>query len=153
MDKYTDYLGIDVSKKTLDVMTSQQKHFQFSNDLKRFREFAKIIPRDGLCIMEVTGIYHLQLATFLHSKSIAVSVVNSLSIKRFIQMNLKRNKTDKADAKMISLYGRTQTIELWEPMGSDLSKSKDVYQMMEQYIVIRASLKNKLDGLKALIIK
>ena len=112
MDKYTDYLGIDVSKKTLDVMTSQQKHFQFSNDLKGFREFAKIIPRDGLCITEVTGIYHLQLATFLHSKSIAVSVVNLLSIKRFIQMNLKRNKTDKADAKMISLYGRTQTIEL-----------------------------------------
>ncbi len=71
MDKYTDYLGIDVSKKTLDVMTSQQKHFQFSNDLKGFREFAKIIPRDGLCITEVTGIYHLQLATFLHSKSIA----------------------------------------------------------------------------------
>ena len=34
-------------------------------------------------------------------------------------------------------------------MGSDLSESKDVYQMMEQYIVIRASLKNKLDGLKS----
>ena len=64
MDKYTDYLGIDVSKKTLDVMTSQQKYFQLSNDLKGFREFAKIIPRDGLCIMKVTGIYHLQLASY-----------------------------------------------------------------------------------------
>ena len=64
MDKYTDYLGIDVSKNTLDVMNSEEKHFQFSNDLKRFRGLSKIIPRDSLCIMKVTGIYHLQLASY-----------------------------------------------------------------------------------------
>ncbi len=57
------------------LMNSEEKHFQFSNDLKGFRELSKIIPRDGLCIMEVTGIYHLQLATFLHD---ITPILNSL---------------------------------------------------------------------------
>ena len=147
MIQYTDYLGIDVSKLSLDVMNIEGEHFQFSNDLKGFKKLTKIVPENGLCIMEVTGIYHLQLATYLHSKSIAVSVVNPLRIKRFIQMHLKRNKTDKADAKMISLYGSTQTINLWEPVEASLLESKDLYQTMEQFITIRASLKNKLKEL------
>lgn len=149
MSTYSDYLGIDVSKLTLDVMNIEDKHFQYSNDLKGFKKLAKIIPKGSVCIMEVTGIYHLQLAAFLHSKSIAVSVVNPLRIKRFIQMHLKRNKTDKADAKMISLYGKTQAINLWEPVEVSLAESKEVYHTMEQFINMRASLKNKLEELKS----
>ena len=72
MGKYTDYLGIDVYKNILDVMNNEEKHFQFSNDLKGFREFAKIISRDSLCIMEITGIYHLQLFTFLHRQPLLI---------------------------------------------------------------------------------
>ena len=149
MNEYVDYLGIDVSKLTLDIMNVEGKHFQFSNDLKGFREFAKIIAKGSLCIMEVTGIYHLQLAAFLHGKSIAVSVVNPLRIKRFIQMHLKRNKTDKADAKMISLYGRTQIISIWEPLQASLAESKEVYHTMEQFINMRASLNNNLKELNS----
>lgn len=146
MNEFTDYLGIDISKNTIDIINSQDKHFQFSNDLKGFKNFLTIIPKGALCIMEVTGIYHLQLAVFFHSKLIAVSVVNPLRIKRFIQMNLKRNKTD---AKMICLYGKTQAIELWELLESCLSESKDVYNTMEHFINIRACLKNKLDEFRS----
>jgi transposase len=149
MNIYTDYLGVDISKETFDVVNKAGKHLQYCNNNKGFSKFYKSIPKGSLCVMEATGIYHLCLAKFLYSKEIAVSVVNPLRIKRFSQMHLRRNKTDKADAQIISLYAQTQGLELWEPAPQVIEQSKDTYQIMEQYIEFRAGLKNKLDALKS----
>lgn len=147
--KYTTIYGIDVSKDTFDVATIEGKHEQFDNTQKGFRSFLKDLDATALCVMEVTGIYHLELARFLYQQNIAVSVVNPLSIKRFIQMHLKRNKTDKADAKMIALYASKQEIALWKPSDKVLDKSADYYRLMEHLIQARADLKNVLDALKS----
>jgi len=149
MKNYTDYLGIDISKKTFDVTTKSGNHFKYENTKKGFAKFKRIIPKGSICAMEVTGIYHLELAKFLYNKDIPVSVVNPLKIKRFSQMNLRRNKTDKADSEMISRYAQTQSLELWEPAPYVVEQSKDTIQVMEQHIEFRAGLKNKLDGLKS----
>ena len=53
--------------------------------------------------MEVTAYYHFKLAYYLQENSILVSVENPLYVKRFIQMKLSKNKTDKSDSKMICL--------------------------------------------------
>ncbi len=149
MKTYSNYYGIDISKETFDVVDQNQKHSTYTNDSKGFAKFSKTIPENSLCIMEYTGVYYIQLAKHLFSKGISVSVQNPLRIKRFIQMNLQRNKTDKADAKMIRLYGEQQKVDLWKPEPEVLEHSKDVYQTMEQYIEFRAGLKNKIDGLKS----
>ena len=112
MSTYTDYLGIDISKETFDVVNKEGNHFQYSNTQKGFAKFKKEIPKNSLSTMEYTGIYHLNLAKYLHSKGVSVAVENPLRIKRFSQMHLKRNKTDKADAKMISLYSQNQNANL-----------------------------------------
>ena len=149
MNIYTDYLGIDISKETFDVMNKVGKHSHYCNNSKGFMRFYKTIPKGSLCIMEATGIYHLCLAKFLYSKGIAVAVANPLRIKRFSQMHLRRNKTDKADAQIISLYAQKQESELWKPAPQVIEQSKDIYQIMEQYIEFRVGLKNKLDALKS----
>ncbi|RLD71698.1 MAG: IS110 family transposase, partial [Bacteroidetes bacterium] len=146
---YTDYFGIDISKETFDVVNKNGKHFQFSNDIKGFAQFKRIITQGSICVMEVTGIYHLCLAKYLYSKNILTAVVNPLRIKRFSQMLLRRNKTDKADARMISLYAQDQKVDLWKPAPEVIEQSKDIYQTMEQYIEFKAGLKNKLDALKS----
>jgi transposase len=120
MNIYTDYLGIDISKETFDVLDKSGKHSQYSNNRKGFYRFKKKIKKGSLCIMEVTGIYHLKLATFLYSKDIAVSVVNPLRIKRFSQMHLRRNKTDKADAQIICKFGQEQNSDLWKPAPKEI---------------------------------
>ncbi len=147
--KYTIIYGIDVAKKTFDISTIKGEHLQFDNTQKGFKAFLEYLDATTLCVMEVTGIYHLELARFLYQQDIDVSVVNPLSIKRFIQMHLKRNKTDKADAKMIALYASTQEIFLWEPSNKLLEKSADYYGLMEHLIGARAGLKNVLDALKS----
>ena len=149
MNNYTDYLGFDISKETFDVVNKKKVHTQYTNDTKGFSNLYKVIPKGCLCVMEFTGIYHLRLAKFLYSKGIAVSIVNPLRIKRFSQMHLRRNKTDKADAQMISLYAQKQDVELWKPVPEVIEQSKDIYQIMEQYIEFRAGLKNKIDALKS----
>jgi len=149
MKEYVNVYGIDVSKETFDVFSLENKHIVFENKMSGFKKFKKIIKPMNLCVMEVTGIYHLQLATFLHKNGIDVSVVNPLSIKRFAQMHLKRNKTDKADAKIITQYGINQSPKLWEPCDKNIEESKDISQALEQMLNIRTSLKNKISGLKS----
>ena len=112
-------------------------------------KFKKTIKVNSVCVMEATGIYHLPLAKYLYTKGIYVSVVNPLRIKRYAQMKLNRNKTDKSDAKMITSYAQNQDVELWSPAPELIDQGKDLVQIIEQYIEFRAGLKNKKDALKS----
>ena len=143
MITYTDYLGIDISKETFDVVDVKGNYSQYSNNPKGFVKLKKNIPKGSLLTMEYTGIYYLNLAKYLHKKGICVAVENPLRIKRFSQMHLNRNKTDKSDAKMISLYSQKQDVNLWSPEPAEIEQGKDIYQVMEQYIEFRVGLKNK----------
>lgn len=149
MKAYSHYFGIDISKETFDVEDKNHNHICYTNDLSGYNKFFKTIPKDSLCVMEYTGVYYIRLAKYLYKKGVSVSVENPLRIKRFMQMHLRRNKTDKADAEMIRLFGETQQVKLWEPEPKVLEHSKDVSQTMEQFIEFRAGLKNKLDGLRS----
>lgn len=147
MRNYEYHIGIDISKATFDVINHDDSHQTYTNDVKGFAKFVKTIPENGLCTMEYTGIYYIELAKYLYKKGIPVSVVNPLRIKHFIQMQMKRNKTDKSDAQLIKLYSQQQSPSLWKPESKLIEQSKDIYQTKEQYIEFRIGLKNKLDGL------
>jgi len=90
MDKYNEIYGVDISKDVFDVMNSKGKYVKLSNDESGFKKFAKTIEKDSLIVMEATGYYHYCLAQYLYHKGYLVSVVNPLSVKRFIQMKLSK---------------------------------------------------------------
>jgi transposase len=54
--------------------------------------------------MEATGHYGEDLAEYLHTEQISISVVNPLQIKNFAKALLVRNKNDRIDAKIIAEY-------------------------------------------------
>lgn len=149
MNKNKQFFGIDISKDVFDVVDFKDNHHQFKNDVKGFKEFGKILTENSHCVMEVTGSYYQGLATWLHSKSVDVSVVNPLSVKRFIQMKLKTSKTDKMDAQMIRLYGESEHPELWEPPSKSLIEATELHKLIEMLVKQRTALKNKLHGLNA----
>ena len=109
MEAKTLYCGIDVSCSTLDICYQQDGHdfihLQVSNDLIGYRRILKSTGSGCHFVMESTGVYHISLIFFLYSKGCTYSVVNGLQIKRYIQMHLERNKTDKKDARRICEYG------------------------------------------------
>ena len=108
MNKYKETFGVDISKDVFDVHGSNKGHNQYKNDETGFKKYLKELPEGSLVVMEATGYYHYRLAQFLYKNGVMVSVVNPLSIKRFIQMKLAKVKTDKSDAKAICEYALSQ---------------------------------------------
>ena len=106
MNKDKEIFGIDISKDVFDVYSISQGHCQFKNDATGFKLFLKTLPKEAVVVMEATGYYHYRLAQYLFKQGVLVSVVNPLSVKRFIQMKLAKVKTDKSDAKAICEYGQ-----------------------------------------------
>jgi len=97
--------------------------------------------------MEATGSYHQLLARYLYDSKVIVSVVNPMVIKRFIQMKLQHNKTDKSDAKMIALYAQQQPLKVWEPDPHYIEQCKILNTNIALYFKQSTALKNKLHSL------
>ena len=153
MNKNTHFIGIDISKSTFDVWNSSTGHHCYSNDIKGFRSFYGQHNDATHCVMEATGSYYQQLAIYLYQKGVLVSVVNPISIKRFIQMKLNQNKTDKSDARMIAMYAQEQSLKLWIPEPEYIDRSKQLQQGIVLYLKQNTSLKNHIQGLESRGIK
>jgi len=150
MYKSKQFIGIDISKDNFDVWFPEKGHLCFENTLKGFRSFSKSInPSNTWCVMEATGSYYQQLAVYLYSKNILVSVVNPMVIKRFIQMKLQRNKTDKSDSKMIYMYATEQQLQAWKPEPDYIVQCKLLNSSIEIYFKQSTALKNKLHSLQS----
>ncbi len=148
MDKFSNYYGIDISKDVFDVMDAEGRYLQFTNDLKGFKSFLKEIERKGCFVMEATGVYHTQLADFLYAESVFVSVVNPLVIKRFIQMNPRRIKTDKSDAEMICKYARQHELKADRPSSKYVKESRIISENIDLFIKGRTMIKNRLHAME-----
>jgi|SRR5690606_3790519 len=109
MNTEKNYCGIDVSCDTLDICyqttEGSKALLQVKNNRSGFAQILKVCNDNFHFVMEATGVYHLALVFYFYEKSVPFSVVNALQIKRYIQMHLERNKSDKKDAKRICEYG------------------------------------------------
>lgn len=147
MNKFRHYYGIDISKDVFDVIDESGHHYQFSNHREGFKSFLKILSGDNCCVMEATGVYHVRLADYLYQNGVFVSVVNPLIIKRYIQMNSRRIKTDKADAEMICKYARAVHPQPYKPAPEYVKESRILAENMDLLIKSRTMLKNRLHAL------
>mgnify|MGYP000079551575 CR=1 FL=1 len=150
MNKNTEIFGIDVSKNVFDVFSLNLGHFQFTNTEKGFKQFIKKLPKESLVVMEATGYYHYCLAQYLYEKGYTVSVVNPLSVKRFIQMKLSKVKTDKSDAKSICEYAHNNEVPLYTAKDKSQAECLQLLRLMDTYVKHRTAIKNKLEGEKVL---
>lgn len=115
-------VGIDISKDKFDVAIYDNETYQestFTNDKKGFRSLfnwlKKMKARDSIICMEATGRYAEAVAMYLYERSLSVSIVNPARIKAYGESQLKRNKTDREDAKLIAHFAATQKFSLWAP--------------------------------------
>lgn len=146
--------GIDVSHTTLNVCYQNNLgelfHLQVGNNNQGF---AKIMEHTGVdyhFVMEATGVYYIRLAFYLHNLSCTVSVVNAISIKRYIQMHLERNKTDKKDAQWICRYAMEQQPAYWQMPDSAYFESKQLYNTIREYTEQIKRINNQLHSLRLL---
>ena len=134
-------LGVDVSKSKFDVaLLLDGKKYRskvFGNDPAGFRALLEWIRSNvgeqgnvHVC-MEATGVYHENLALFLHDQGISVSVVNPMLVKRFVESEGVRSKTDKADAKALARYADRTQPELWQAPSPAVRKMQALGARLE----------------------
>ncbi len=154
METKTLCCGIDVSHTTLDVCYQNNLgelfHLQVGNNIKGF---GKILEHTGInyhFVMEATGVYYIRFAFYLHQQGCNLSVVNAISIKRYIQMHLERNKSDKKDAQWICRYAIEQHPPYWQMPDSAYFESKQLYNTIREYTEQIKRFNNQLHSLRLL---
>ena len=146
MNKDIKYFGLDISKDFFDLCDSGYNYYQFKNNISGFKKLIKLLDSYTVCVMEATGYYHVRLAYFLLENGFKVSVVNPLKIKRYIQMELSKIKTDKSDSKMIQLYGKERLPKLWYGQSKTQQESLQLSRLLSVYVKQSTQIKNKLHG-------
>lgn len=146
--------GIDISAETLDACYQTHdgkfEHLQIPNDASGFKKLMLVTGENYHFVMEATGVYYLALAFYIDKQKAALSVVNALQIKRFIQMHLERNKSDKKDAKWICEYGINQGLELWQMPDNLYFECKTLNNAIGALTNEQTTLKNQIHALKKL---
>jgi transposase len=104
------FMGIDVSKDTLDVYVLPGKQrFAYANNetgiAKLIRDCAKLPPE--LIALEATGKYHEQAHRLLHNAGFKVAVVNPYRSRKFADALGQLAKTDSIDAAVLASYAAT----------------------------------------------
>jgi len=107
------FVGIDISKNFFNVSIVNRrgeeiKRFKFDMDIYHFNklleELNKFNKKSIIIGMESSGVYHMNLYSFLRENSFNVSLINPLIISSFTKLSLRKSKTDRKDAKEIAKY-------------------------------------------------
>lgn len=120
------YIGIDISKATLDwaVFEGKATIWQITTPntvagirtaLLELKKLPGWQPQQTVFCMEHTGIYNAHLLESLHKAELPIWLENSVQIKQ--AGGMQRGKTDKIDARRIAEYAyrfRDQ-MRLWQP--------------------------------------
>lgn len=148
---FTHFMGIDVSKNTLDICLRNRSEQLFSctinNDSKAVyklvkkleREFA--IDRAGLIVcLEHTGIYSALVLTALYDLNVTTWLEDALQIKQV--MRSQRGKTDQLDARSIMeyCYRFVDRVTAWEPERTCIKHLRKLLAHRKRLLEVRKML-------------
>lgn len=144
-------LGIDVAKETFEVALLRDDCYElgsFPNTPSGFSRLTKWLKKqraDGVrACLEATGAYGDVLAQYLHDAGHVVSVVNPARIKAYSRSQLKRNKNDREDSKLIAHFCATQNPPPWTPPLPEHKTLQSLTRHLHSLKEERVRVQNKL---------
>jgi len=156
-------IGIDVSMKKfnvcLSVIDSVQKvtvkaSTSFPNDTKGFTNFLTWIDKHAklalpqVFLAEATGVYHENLAWFLHLKKRNVAIALANKAKKYKESLGLKSKNDKIDAQGLSRMACEQAHQPWEPISEKLYSLRMLTRQIETLSEQATVVKNQLHALE-----
>lgn len=148
-------VGIDVSKKKLDICVASGHKFKakvLNNSAAGHAELLQWLTDRELqpstpVVLEATGPYSEAVAIALSDAGWAVSVVNPSRITGFAKSELSRNKTDKADAKLLARFAQRAELTKWEPPSRAVRELRALVERLQALIDMRQQELNRLEAL------
>lgn len=129
--KFTWFIGIDVSKKTLDITIRTKysilKTVKIENSVPILKVFLKELKKDidlsnCLFCMEHTGVYCTPMMTLSEKLKLNLWLENATQIK--LSIGMQRGKNDQIDATRIAEYGArfSDKVRLFEAPRESMKK-------------------------------
>jgi transposase len=134
-------LGVDVSKKTLDICCAERRlpvridnNSEGFSKLKKWCKDNEIDLNETFIVLEYTGGYEYRFIQFCESQSIAYCRVSGLEIKQSLGMT--RGKSDKADAYRIGRYGeeKIKRLEPARPLDNSIIELKKLLSFRKRLV-------------------
>jgi len=152
MEKVLQFVGADLSKKTIDLVIHPTKnHLCIENSKLGFKQMIRWLKQsrkdlsDIIVVMEHTGLYSYCFEKFLFEKGIQFSKVNPVDIK--FSIGVTRGKSDKVDAARIAQYGAEKPDRL--KIQTQISKALESLKMLntsrDKLVRTRAGLKTSIE--------
>ena len=138
---YANFIGIDVSKNKLDIYdTKNEKFYSVSNDTKSINCLLKLFEpsADLLVLIDLTGGYENLVTDAFFKAGFNVHKAQGLNVKQFVRSFGQKAKTDKIDAKMLTIYGAKmqESLRLYQPNDNQLkeliSRLEDLKDMLRR---------------------
>lgn len=154
-----EFIGIDVSKNTLDVSLHFSKvHKVFSNTAQGINKLLawadeQVKGFESAFCFEHTGIYSLLLCEFMEQRQLIYYVVPGLELKR--SLGIQRGKNDKVDAQAIARYACLfeQELTRHELPSATLLKLKNLLSYRSKLIRQRTAHLNHITELKKVLLQ
>jgi transposase len=150
------YIGIDVSKATLDwavfdgktiILQTQSPNSEkgIKAAIKLLRSLPEFAPQLSIACLEHTGIYNALILQQLSAFSFPIWLESSLQIKQ--AGGLQRGKSDQIDAQRIAEYAFRfrDRIRLWQPPRKLLTDLKSLSALRQRLLLVRAQLQQPIN--------
>lgn len=140
------YIGIDVSKATLDVaIWESEVTWQFSNELKGRQELVQrfMVLKPELIVIEASGGLEQPLVAELYLEKLPIAVVNPTRVRNFARATGQLAKTDKLDAKIIAQFAQAVHPKVRSLRSKDEERLNALVTRRRQIIQMVTAEKNR----------
>ena len=153
-EKKLDNVGVDVSKKKLDVALLREggkyRDKVIANTRRGFEELLAWLAKHGVTrariCMEATGAYWEELAEFLADAGFEVSVVNPVLVRKYSESLGERSKTDRIDARVIARFCAERCPERWQAPSKAVRGLRALVRRREALVELRTEELNRRDS-------
>lgn len=148
MSEATSFVGIDVSKNTLDVyVLPSAERWQVANDqtgCAQLVERLKPVGETALVVMEATNVFWRMAAAALAGAGVACAVVNPRQVRDFAKAMGKLAKTDALDAEVLALFAQRIKPPVRALPDAQCQVAAEMLTRRAQLMGMRVAEKNRL---------
>jgi transposase len=143
---FTSFVGIDVSKASLDVyLLPQELQQRVANDKPGIQELLGTLPAAGCCliVVEATGGYHRRLVADLANAGHQIAVVNPRQARDFAHGLGIVAKTDAIDARSLAHFAKHVRPRPVAPVSEKQAELQELVTRRRQLIDLRTAELNR----------
>jgi transposase len=143
------YIGIDVSKASLDVGTlPEARTWTFENNQAGISALVKLLEslKPALVVLEATGGLEIAVTGDLTAAKLPVAVVNPRQVRDFAKATGRLAKTDNIDAMVIALFAQRIKPKLRPLKSRQLQELDAIVGRRRQLVDMLTAEKNRLSS-------